>query len=250
MLKSFLLCAFITIASVAAAQQLSHQVVNATGGFGQLLGNYFVEYTVGEPITTTLNGPATILTQGFLQPQTSLIIPVELLFFDAQLLGTHTAHLTWATSSERNAAYFGVEKSLNGRDFKELGQVKAVGQSSKTTSYFFDDALLSVDRVVYYRLKQVDADAAFKYTKIVAVYLPTTGKESQVKVYPNPAVTTITVESMKPIKWVNIYNIQGVLLRKSASSILDISDCAAGIYVLEVENTEGGTSKIKFIKKQ
>lgn len=234
--------------TTASAQQISNQIINSTGGFGQVFGNYSVEYAVGEPITTTLSEPSMTLTQGFLQPEIRLIIPVELVFFNARLRDEQTAQLTWETRSELNADYFSVEKSLNTVDFTPIGQVKAAGNSTKKQDYFYDDTLLSSEKIIYYRLKQVDVNGAFKYTKIAAVYVPTTDKQGQIKVYPNPARYNITIESIKPIKSVNIYTIQGILIAKSVTPDINISDYAAGIYVLEVENTEGGISRVKFIK--
>jgi Secretion system C-terminal sorting domain len=56
------------MASPAMAQQLSNQVVNATGGVGAVGGNT-IAYAVGEPVTTTLSTGNVTLTQGFLQPE-------------------------------------------------------------------------------------------------------------------------------------------------------------------------------------
>lgn len=38
--------------------------------------------------------------------------------------------ITWTTQTEINSDYFSIRKSLNGRDFKEIGKVKAAGNSS------------------------------------------------------------------------------------------------------------------------
>ena len=248
MLKSFFPLLILLVTNGLAAQEISNQVVNSTGGSEQLLNGYSLEFAIGEPVIVTFSEPTMVLTQGFLQAENRLSIPVELLSFNAQLLDKHVVRLNWATSSELNAAYFAVEKSLNGTDFKQIGQVKAAGYSSKTNNYFYDDALTTSETIIYYRLKQIDVGGTSKYTKIVAIYLPTKNENTVLKVYPNPARHTITVEHSKGVKSVSIYTIEGRLIKKTTETDIRISDCAAGLYVLEVENTEGGTSRIKFVK--
>ena len=178
----------------------------------------------------------------------SLPIPVELLSFSGQLIDGQTIKLDWATASEVNAAYFGVEKSVNGKDFKGIGTVKAVGNSAKRNDYAFNDVLSEMDKIMYYRLKQMDVNGDFKYTKTVAIYNNAT-KNGTLMVYPNPARHTITVDISTGIKSVNIYNLQGILVKQSRINEVNISDCSAGIYLLEVENTEGGVSRVKFVKE-
>ena len=178
----------------------------------------------------------------------TLPVPVELLSFSGQLLDKQTVKLDWVTASEVNAAYFGVEKSGDGIDFKNIGTVKAVGNSAKRNDYTFNDGLSETERLVYYRLKQMDVNGNFKYTKTVAIYNTLT-KNSTLKVYPNPARNTITVDVSEGIKSVNVYNLQGILVKQSRVNEVNISDCAAGIYLLEVENRGGGVSRVKFVKE-
>jgi hypothetical protein len=69
MLKTLFFFTLFALTTAATAQQISNQVVNSTGGFGQINGTYSMTYAVGEPITTTLSTTTTNLTQGFLQPE-------------------------------------------------------------------------------------------------------------------------------------------------------------------------------------
>jgi hypothetical protein len=69
MLKTLFFFTLFVPSTALNAQQISNQVVNSTGGFGQVGGNFSVTYAVGEPITTTLRTAAVSLTQGFLQPE-------------------------------------------------------------------------------------------------------------------------------------------------------------------------------------
>ena len=178
----------------------------------------------------------------------SLPVPVEVLSFSGQLIDKQAVSLNWATASELNAAYFGVEKSLNGKDFKTINTIKAVGNSAKRNDYTVNDVLSETDKIIYYRLKQMDVNGDFKYAKTITIY-NTSSRNNVLKVYPNPAKNTITVDVSTGIKSVNVYNLQGILVKQSRVNEVSISDCAAGIYLLEVENTEGVLSRVKFVKE-
>ena len=69
MLKTLFFFTLFAPLTLVSAQQISNRVVNSTGGFGQVSGNFTIAYAVGEPITTTLTAANSRLTQGFLQPE-------------------------------------------------------------------------------------------------------------------------------------------------------------------------------------
>lgn len=76
--------------------------------------------------------------------------------------------LTWSTSFENESEVFIIEKSIDGIDFEEVGNVKAAGDSDEIRSYNFLDIMAKSPRI-FYRLKQVDVDGAFSHTDIVTV---------------------------------------------------------------------------------
>ena len=59
--------------------------------------------------------------------------------------------LRWSTAEEQNIAFFVIQKSTDGIDFKKIGDVKGAGFSQKTTTYRFLDFCLP-ERYTYYRL--------------------------------------------------------------------------------------------------
>lgn len=90
---------------------------------------------------------------------TSQPLPVELVSFTAEALGAD-ALLKWATASEKNNDRFEVEASADGRSFRRIGQVPGHGSSTQPHTYQLTDAAIARygASVVYYRLRQVDAD--------------------------------------------------------------------------------------------
>ncbi|MBO2008634.1 T9SS type A sorting domain-containing protein [Hymenobacter negativus] len=121
-------------------------------------------------------------------------LPVELTQFTATAASPAAVRLTWTTASEKDSKRFEVERSLNGQSFSALGTVAAAGRSSTQRSYDFVDAELPVGAaLLYYRLKQVDADGTYAYSPVRSVAL--TGSLAGLALFPNPThdeVTTLT----------------------------------------------------------
>jgi hypothetical protein len=98
----------------------------------------------------------------------STLLPVELISFTSHRKNNYT-FLTWKTATEINNEKFEIEISKDGVFFSYIGEVEGMGNSSIINSYqFCDDGIYTVD-IVYYRLKQIDFDGDFEYSKMISV---------------------------------------------------------------------------------
>lgn len=110
-------------------------------------------------------------------------LPVELTSFSGTIDAQNQATLRWTTASERNAAYFALERSADGITFAEVGRVAAGGTTTRTLSYQWADPK-RLAFLTYYRLRQVDTDGKAQYSSAVALAPGLPGQSAQV--YPNP----------------------------------------------------------------
>ncbi len=111
------------------------------------------------------------------------IVPVQLIYFKGKAENNRT-QLNWATATEINSDYFNIQRSVDLKEFVDLGKVKSAGDSKTRLEYsFLDEAPLP--GVNYYRLKQMDKDGAAEYSKIIAVNVQSGG--SKFAIYPNPS---------------------------------------------------------------
>jgi len=188
-------------------------------------------------------------------------LPVKLTTFNGKLVNAD-AILNWNTASEINSNSFVVERSIDGVNFEGLGKVKAAGNSSSLKSYKFADvnalALVNKFSVVYYRLKMVDNDGSFEYSKTIEVKTDADTKES-VKVNPNPFINELTVsietlvDSKATLEVVDINGkvtlTQNVNVTKGTSAInVDgIEKLKQGVYFVRV-STDLGTQVFKMVK--
>lgn len=94
------------------------------------------------------------------------VLPVELSNFTGTA-GDGVVNISWSTSAELNNSYFELQKSTNGAIWDALAIIDGAGNSSSVINYSFDD-YGAVETQVYYRLKQVDFDGAYKYSNVLS----------------------------------------------------------------------------------
>lgn len=168
--------------------------------------------------------------------------------------------LYWKTETEVNTAHFIVERSINGTEYVEVGKVPATGISGMRINYYrFTDALVNADDVnrFYYRLKIVDKDYSYKYSKLVITNRSEEGSP-QVLVYPNPVMRSTTLQIKKAINNLSVIEVfnsmgQRVYSKRLAVNMYNISidipgNWSAGIYMIRVSDSKVSWSRAVMIK--
>jgi hypothetical protein len=97
-------------------------------------------------------------------------LPVSLLYFRAQPQPDNRVTLAWATTWEREADRFEIQRGRNLSEFGTIGQVSARGTTDSRQLYTFSDDWPD-GGTTYYRLRQVDHDGSFTYSDPVAAVL-------------------------------------------------------------------------------
>jgi hypothetical protein len=185
-------------------------------------------------------------------------LPIELLYFNAELKEGNV-ECTWETASETNNEFFDVERSLDGINFKSIGQVRGFGYGTSTEkrSYSFTD-FDECKTIRYYRLRQQDIDGKFSYSDAIAINCR---RISGIDVYPNPANTTITYQFIHEEESeliVNVVDIAGrvvyiekIIAHKGTNTLTSrIDELAAGAYYLRISSSESDVPKyqVQFFK--
>ena len=122
------------------------------------------------------------------------VLPLEWLSFEANYNGEFT-ELDWATGVEINNGHFEVERRHESEtDFREIGQVEASTETGASRhDYEMDDLNVNQSGVYYYRIKQVDRDGKYNYSKVISIRVQR-GKDLSIEIYPNPVDDLLKVE--------------------------------------------------------
>jgi hypothetical protein len=188
-------------------------------------------------------------------------LPVKLEYVTVSKSGDD-AIVSWNTTAEENSSVFEIERSYDGKQFEMTGKVKAAGKPSGRTSYQYTDVNPSADKRfnewVYYRLKMIDHDGRFEYSKTVQVDWRNT--QENVNLYPNPfSNETFLALDLKNASEINIewMDLAGKVFDQHqyqagvGAAVLNIvpeKPLASGIYFVSV-NMNGSRKVYKLIKE-
>ncbi|MBO9201117.1 MULTISPECIES: T9SS type A sorting domain-containing protein [Niastella] len=184
-------------------------------------------------------------------------LPLVLSSFYAQKQ-TNKVVLQWQTSSEENVKQFVIERSTDGKTYKAIGQVAAVGNSNLIRNYTFADQSPYMSQNNYYRLNMQDADGTTKYSKILIVKFD--GQlVASLGIFPNPTRDLLQVQlpdGMEGTVGLQIIDMNGRVVKwnnlasdgHALNTTLDVSTLVKGIYILRA--TAGNTTVTKRFSKQ
>lgn len=182
--------------------------------------------------------------------ENSTPLPVRLVSFEAKSEGP-SVELSWTTANERSNRHFEIERSNDGTSWQKIGLVLSNfsdGNSDVKSSYLFTD-IRPWKGSNYYRLKQTDLDGKYTYSQIRTVSIE---KGTDLKLYPNPAVTSIQVEGFEGKVNVTIYDASGRQMLKNENVTerqqISVSSFQPGIYSVYINNANGLTANLKFLK--
>jgi hypothetical protein len=97
----------------------------------------------------------------------SFMEQIGLLSFNAKKNGD-AVYITWSTVAEKNNYYFTIERSEDGKYFRELGKIKSQSKGSSIKEYLFTDSSVSSVKT-FYRLKQTGYDGSESECRTIAV---------------------------------------------------------------------------------
>lgn len=174
-------------------------------------------------------------------------LPVRVMYFRA-IEQSVVIKLEWATSFEENFDFFTIERSSDGRDFKDHTKIYSnTISSSLTKKYEYIDEM-PFPGLSYYRLKATDLDGSYEYHGVVNANLENI--EPDVLIYPNPTIKDqITVSySGKQESAFRILNITGKeigngVLMPGLNEIIIYPSINSSIYFLQVDGS--GSSIVK-----
>lgn len=129
-------------------------------------------------------------TVSIVKNQIAVTLPLSLLDFTLTNK-TNQIELYWKTANELNISLFTIEYSSDGLSFVKIGEVRSTHNTFSTNNYNFLHT--NPDKgISYYRLKIMDIDGRFVYSKIIQAKL--TAAAVQLLIFPNPSSEYIIVK--------------------------------------------------------
>lgn len=138
-------------------------------------------------------------------------LPVTLSSFTATLSTNNIVDLTWSTSMEINCSRFVVQRSYDGIHFIDIKTVAGNGTTNLFHSYTaIDNDYGFGNKILYYRLKQIDFDGKENFSKTVSVKINIANQFAVIS--PNPFTDFININfqsNRRKIVSVKLFNVDG-----------------------------------------
>lgn len=217
--------------------------VQQTSDGGFILGGFF-ELFDNEEFAKTVNGPRDFWIVKLSEDP----MPVVLTDFLARKEG-NTALLNWTTTSETQSDRFEIEHSLNGKSWDVVGTIDAKGESDALVTYQYVHINPVTGSENLYRLKMIDADETFAYSKIRSLKFKS---DVDLNIFPNPSseVIQIKINDWHKVKYVELINASAVKVYSAGPALtqkVDVSKLNPGMYYLKITNKDGSQSGRKII---
>ena len=174
-------------------------------------------------------------------------LPVELTSFSATTIGT-TVKLSWNTATEINNYGFEIlRQAQDDKNWEKIGFVNGNGNSNSPKNYSFVDDNVSAGKYSY-RLKQIDNDGQYEYSKTIEVDMNGIKKFELSQNYPNPFNPSTTIKFNLPeagMVKLTLYNILGQEIRWLVNEFkesgthtinFDASELNSGMYIYKIES--------------
>lgn len=175
-------------------------------------------------------------------------LPVTLAAFTAAREGDVTS-LHWTTTTEINSSRFKIERSADAKVWQKIAAVDCESTDAVIKHYAFNDPA-SLSGTVYYRLKMVDHDGSFAYSRICTIHLD----ENNIIAFPNPfgadrSLTLLT--GNKTIEKLTFYDPSGKveLETTGAPATAQLRGLRSGQYMIKAQFTDG-TSATRIVIKR
>lgn len=177
-------------------------------------------------------------------------LPVKWVYFKGELKNNESL-LSWTVSQQKNVGRYAIEHSTDGVNYVAIGEVAAIDNST-TYSFTHSNPLKGVN---YYRIKEVDKDGEYNYSKTIMLLQP--GYVASIQIVPNPVAANlnILIPQDEFVRSIEIYTTEGKqLLQKAINGMpaqvtsLPATTLAKGSYYLKV-SYRNHVQSIAFIKQ-
>ncbi len=195
-------------------------------------------YTAMDP---NLDGNANQLSENIPTPFLISALPVTFINLSAKLLDNSNSNVRWEVATPMiNAKSFEIEFSSNGRSWNTIGSINITDNNKG----IYDFTHLSIPLGnLYYRIKQIDIDHSFIYSKIVLLHNTTQG--NNYSIYPTPSNNYFTIHATNVINkntTAVLYDAIGrqIFTKQLVNSITQVetSQLPAGTYILKITDQE------------
>ena len=183
----------------------------------------------------------------------NITFPVTLSDFQSRKV-KDKVFLKWETQSEVHFNHFILERSTDGKSFYDIAKINGSKQS-QGSKYSYTDNAPDATTINYYRLKMMDTDGSFAYSKVLSENYDVS--DAPFSLYPSIATENkieATFKKVSDAAQIQIFNVMGQLVSTrnleagASAQTIDIAHFTEGTYFLILQD-KGTIQSRKFVKQ-
>ncbi|MBL7962589.1 MAG: hypothetical protein JNM31_01980 [Flavobacteriales bacterium] len=167
----------------------------------------------------------------------SVVLPVELVEFHAQLFGSDAVQLRWSTASEKDNDHFAIERSVDARYWEDIAIIRGAGNSQAMINYEHTDRA-PLPGISFYRLRQSDHDGRATWSERRSIYRPWTNSDAVL--IPNPATHGFTLSALGDGALVLLDLTGRPVMTGRFNELVAVDKLPSGHYLVVAEPTDVG----------
>ncbi|OYU95659.1 MAG: hypothetical protein CFE21_11000 [Bacteroidetes bacterium B1(2017)] len=166
--------------------------------------------------------------------------------------------LIWHTASEENNSHFVLQRSFVSNTWEDIAQITGSGNSTTIKAYSYTDELGDKyfdSYEVSYRLKQVDYDGRFTYSR--EIHFSELNKDAfQFTLSPNPCAGSFNIDLLQENSegiTMSVFDNNGGLLQQqqltNSSTLIQLTNEKSGVYFIRIQTpTVSRMKKVVLVK--
>lgn len=155
----------------------------------------------------------------------------------------------WEVAQEVDVDFYQIESSIDGINFESIGRVGPKKASQSNHYAFLDTSTRLIGQTIYYRVKEVDFDGKFEYSRLVSIVMD---QNTVMSIMPNPTVyqadVNISFENESELAVLELIDVNGhvvfdkeLVLEKGENAVVidNLAMHPRGYYFLRLRTSRG-----------
>lgn len=178
----------------------------------------------------------------------AVVLSVDWGVMSVVALDERTRRISWETYSEQNNDYFEVQRWFAGtHHWETIKTIEGAGNSNNARYYEYLDEIYLLGQDAYYRIKQVDFNGNYQYSKMM--HIETLPVEVPISLAPNPTDGMVKIIGVDVDKVeVELLSSAGVLstIQLNPDGTFSTSSLSNGVYFVRIQH-DGKTTTQKLL---
>jgi hypothetical protein len=191
--------------------------------------------------------------------KTAAALPVTFIDVKAKRIDNKKVIVDWVVDNERNIHHYDVERSFDGIHFNKIATIVSIQNTGSTANYTYTDENESLSGKVFYRVKSIENNNSYQYSKVVA--LPSITIAGNISINPNPIndqrINLCFNNQPLDVYSITILNSAGQIMLEKDVAVTSNKELikldfgtkyASGNYLLKVSNKNVFVTSLKLLK--